>query len=663
MNRVGVALSCLLAISCGAPKGPGGAPADSGLPDCVDADGDGRGDLCAEADCDDGDPEVWADADCLARCAGDPQATGCPCDPDANAEPIACYRGAAGTESVGDCRAGRRTCGEEGWSACEGEVVPAEEICDGTDDDCDGEVDEGVKNACGGCGPCERGCAGPADGCEDWSDDEMTAGIGETDEGWLVLDNQSVDRHVIWPSSAGTGQVYRVDSSTLAIEAAFWSGPGGSNESPSRSGVDDSGNLVIANRTFVGDTLGSITKIAADPGACPDRDGDGLVETSSRWDDKLAFRTHEDWDDDCILWHTVVGGPNAVPRAVALHTEMDLDGVAHEVGWVGLYGESKFVQFDATSGELTGIEAPTPGFNPYGGAVDRGGWIWVTGLTAGSVGRFDTANPAASFETLALPAGAAAYRVIVDENDVPWVAGSNAFRLDRDTGTWQSAGLPESPGNIASDGVGTVWAASYTYSQRVYRIANDDAMAFHSIETPGTATFGMAVDFDGHAWTFGYNDGTASVIDLVTEEVTHIFNDCAGGPCLSYPYVRGDITGLQRRNAVSPRGGWSRLYEGCGAETDWKAIVIDADAPPGTNVRVSARTSAVLLDLQAGDWVTVASIPPDGPEIDLDAAFAAAGVADGTFLEIEVVLESQDHETSPTVRGIDVRWLCPEDLQ
>ena len=34
-----------------------------------------------------------------------------------------------------------------------GECVPQDEVCDEMDNDCDGFVDEGVKNVCGGCGP------------------------------------------------------------------------------------------------------------------------------------------------------------------------------------------------------------------------------------------------------------------------------------------------------------------------------------------------------------------------------------------------------------------------------------------------------------------------------------------------------------------------------
>ncbi|WP_437321011.1 SBBP repeat-containing protein [Sorangium sp. So ce385] len=59
------------------------------------------------------------------------------CTPDASET---CYGGPAVTRNEGACREGRRTCGVDGtWDVCEGEVLPAVERCDATDDEnCDG---------------------------------------------------------------------------------------------------------------------------------------------------------------------------------------------------------------------------------------------------------------------------------------------------------------------------------------------------------------------------------------------------------------------------------------------------------------------------------------------------------------------------------------------
>lgn len=54
-----------------------------------------------------------------------------------------CYTGPAQTKEVGLCQSGRQVCVEGTWKPCQGQTLPAEEICDNQDNDCDGQIDNG----------------------------------------------------------------------------------------------------------------------------------------------------------------------------------------------------------------------------------------------------------------------------------------------------------------------------------------------------------------------------------------------------------------------------------------------------------------------------------------------------------------------------------------
>ncbi len=78
-----------------------------------------------------------------------------PCSPGKVSD---CYSGQDGTEGVGGCKGGTRTCEAGGtWSQCLGEVVPGQEVCtDGVDNNCNGMTDENADadgdgvTTCGG---------------------------------------------------------------------------------------------------------------------------------------------------------------------------------------------------------------------------------------------------------------------------------------------------------------------------------------------------------------------------------------------------------------------------------------------------------------------------------------------------------------------------------
>ncbi len=54
-----------------------------------------------------------------------------------------CFNGKKSQKNQGECKEGTQTCLIGGyWSRCVGEVLPSTEICNGKDDDCDGQTDE-----------------------------------------------------------------------------------------------------------------------------------------------------------------------------------------------------------------------------------------------------------------------------------------------------------------------------------------------------------------------------------------------------------------------------------------------------------------------------------------------------------------------------------------
>jgi len=266
---------------------------------------------------------------------------------------------------------------------------------------------------------------------------------------------------------------------------------------PSRTAVDFNGDVWVANRAHAPTVRqGSVTKIANNIADCIDRNGDGIIQTSSDVNQDGLIQTDcngdnlpddretvcpmgqpkEFWglDDECLLFTTNIGNgstehtirPLALgPSATAIDPTF-----APSDAWVGAYNTGRFFRVDGTSGQVLTAVSVGPidniNSNPYGAAVDKFGILWAPNLSGGTGGRhlfyFNTKNTAqvgrvAPPNTTGGTGGF--YGIAIDgyqENNIDiqqvWMGeygGSGAYRYrpvrngnfaSLSTGTWAHAG-------------------------------------------------------------------------------------------------------------------------------------------------------------------------------------------------------------------------------
>lgn len=627
-----------LVIACGA-FAIGVALSRCGDPTCIDLDGDGFGEGCGEADCDDTNALRNDDCDAVPPpdCDADPVATGCPCLGGV----AECF--GANPLSLGfpPCRSGRAVCTNGFWGLCNGEVLPGFETCEATDQDCDGRIDEGVRSPCGGCNPDCRGGV--------WGEGEVPFVPGEgaalTGDGELTLDRFETLSATVWVANSAEHTLSKVDAESATETARYFTG----GLQPSRVAVDWLGDAWVANREF--DGTSSVRKIAGDLERCIDRDGSTTIETSTS-STPIA-------DDECVLLTADVGGVGGVARALAIDGNVGPEATRGGDVWVGLHDEEAIVQLDGETG------APidrwdTPGFSPYAAVFDPWGTLWAISRDGYllSLDRFSTEPvirevPLACFLLYGLDA---------DEDGNLLLTG---FACDRVTlyepafDRWTSITTPPSVRGavIEQSADGSIGWVAHT-DGRVSRIRMRPLQRLDTLDLGGLGispleAIGVGIDDIGHFWAASSqgepDNGVLTRIDIDDLEVS------AQVPLGLLPHVQGDLTGAKRAGGFVSDGTSSHVFEGCPERTDWLRAHVAADVRGGGRVVLSARHAASRSELEAASFVVLGELPDD--ESPFELSFPVGGV-----VEVRLDLSVTDRDGAPRVQRVGLEWACPEPI-
>ncbi len=507
-------------------------------------------------------------------------------------------------------------------------------------------------------------------------------------DGALVLGVLGLNSPGVWVANMDDGTLSRLDPATgreigryvsarpdavnrarPGTEYCNWSNTG---NCPSRTAVDQNFDCYVANRAF--GNQGTVTKIAADPRRCVDRNANGRIDTSTDANMNGSINMADPTEffgvnDECILWTVPVGVNNGVPRALAI-------GVAPagvDVGdvWIGNYNEARAYRIRPTDGAALGnVSMCVGGYcnHPYGAAVDARGRVFFWPRIGGRQRTFGFVNPATSTYQFTAdvpyyyPVGyGMTYYVNADGSQEYF------FNADSDNGivlrynvlanNWTYVGTPGrgAPRGMAADINGNVYAAGWTNgggwgggcNNRLWRWDTNLAN-FQQWTAPSASCFmGVGVTFDNAVWLIGAGNNRGA--RLSPDRTTWVESPAV----FRGPYTYSDFIGYGLNVFANPRGHYSFITDaGPTCEQRWQTANWNATTPVGTSVEVWVRSASTAAGLATATWYGPFRTSP------ANLTIAPGPVPNGRFLEMDIRMETTDRRLTPRVYSASATGFC-----
>lgn len=501
----------------------------------------------------------------------------------------------------------------------------------------------------------------------------------------------------IWVACSARGTVVRIDVNTGAILGEYSTAPAGRGLNPSRTTVDQNGNVWVGNRNEREDIGGVLTgsavkiglviggtRVDADGTPNPagqylmppfaystaeDRDGDGLIKTSNGLGNILPWSDITDGSGG-----GAAGGPALVEDAedeclLVYQRLPDVPGTRHisvDAGndvWVGGYDSSTqhmFLKLSGSDGsKLDSFDARLFGAGGYGGFIDANNVLWSASLGQSKLLRFDLTTKTGM--GIAVPLS---YGLGLDGSGSVW----NSMWTNGTIMKVTSAGaiVPGFPKPVPSGsncrGVAVtpadnnVWVAN-SGGASVGRL--DNAGIQLATIPVGTTPTGVAVDANGKVWVTNFGSDSAMRISPATN-VVELTVDLGAG---AGPYNYSDMTGSLLLNVVQT-GRWTVIHDSGELGTEWGTVSWISDVPSGTSLSVGVRAADNGASLSLMPWTTVASGVPfcelgiAGQLVEIGTFFGRAGSTTNTpvLFDLEVEACNQPPDCSNALADIGSIW-------